>query len=52
MIEGRPRCIPISIGEPCGGVICPVGTECCNPLRNICVKPGMMCIMDGPAVSA
>jgi hypothetical protein len=38
-----PRCIPE--GEKCGGILCPTGTVCCNPLRNICVKPGMFCIM-------
>lgn len=32
-------------GEKCGDVVCGEGTYCCNPLMNICVKPGMMCIM-------
>ncbi len=32
-------------GEKCGDVVCGAGTVCCNPLMNICVKPGMMCIM-------
>ena len=48
MIDGRPRCIPrADRGEPCGDVICPLATKCCNPLRSICIKPGVMCVMGG-----
>ncbi len=28
----------------CGDVTCGPGTVCCNPLRGICTKPGMVCI--------
>ena len=46
MINDQPRCIPNGDrGEPCGSVICPLGTECCNPLRSTCVKPGGHCLM-------
>ncbi|RYZ04602.1 MAG: hypothetical protein EOO73_23485 [Myxococcales bacterium] len=31
-------------GEACGDVTCGPGTVCCNPLRGICTKPGMVCI--------
>lgn len=31
-------------GESCGSVTCGPGTVCCNPLRGICTKPGMVCI--------
>lgn len=30
-------------GEQCGGVICPVGTHCCNASCNWCVPPDMSC---------
>ncbi|MFO0602492.1 MAG: hypothetical protein U0324_04920 [Polyangiales bacterium] len=28
----------------CGSVLCGEGLVCCNPLRNICTRPGMVCI--------
>jgi hypothetical protein len=31
-------------GETCGDVQCAPGLVCCNPLMNICTKPGMVCI--------
>ncbi|RYE76774.1 MAG: protease complex subunit PrcB family protein [Myxococcales bacterium] len=31
------------VGEVCGDVICGEGTACCNPLMNLCTKPGMVC---------
>jgi len=31
-------------GVPCGTTTCAVGDVCCNPLMNICTKPGMFCI--------
>lgn len=31
-------------GEKCGTITCGAGLVCCNPLMNICTKPGMMCI--------
>lgn len=31
-------------GEKCGTTVCGAGLVCCNPLRNICTPPGMMCI--------
>jgi hypothetical protein len=47
-------CDPTSGGADCGGicvtagacgeVTCGPGTVCCNPLRGICTKPGMVCI--------
>lgn len=39
--NGKATCVPI--GEKCGNTTCPSGTSCCNPLRPICVKPGMVC---------
>lgn len=30
--------------EACGDVTCGPGLVCCNPLMNICTKPGMVCI--------
>jgi hypothetical protein len=37
-------CEQVPGGEQCGEVVCPKGTECCNPLRSICVPPGDFCI--------
>jgi len=34
-------CLPT---EPCGDTTCSPGMVCCNPLRSICTKPGMVCI--------
>jgi hypothetical protein len=34
----------VTAGEACGDVTCGPGTVCCNPLRGICTKPGMVCI--------
>jgi hypothetical protein len=31
-------------GIKCGTTTCASGLYCCNPLRNMCAKPGMMCI--------
>ncbi len=31
-------------GERCGTTVCGAGLVCCNPLMNICTKPGMFCI--------
>jgi hypothetical protein len=31
-------------GPACGTTTCAVGDVCCNPLMNICTKPGMFCI--------
>jgi hypothetical protein len=31
-------------GEACGTTVCAVGDVCCNPLMNICTKPGVLCI--------
>ncbi len=28
----------------CGQVTCPLGQECCNPLRGVCVLPGEPCL--------
>ena len=30
--------------QPCGDTTCGPGMVCCNPLRSICTKPGMVCI--------
>ena len=30
--------------DQCGDVTCAPGTTCCNPLRNICTRPGFACI--------
>jgi hypothetical protein len=30
--------------ETCGDTQCAPGFVCCNPLRGICTKPGMVCI--------
>jgi hypothetical protein len=30
--------------EACGDVTCGPGLVCCNPLMNICTKPGRVCI--------
>ncbi len=35
---------PSTGGVKCGDVVCGEGLVCCNPLRNICTKPDMMCI--------
>jgi hypothetical protein len=40
-----------STGTKCGTTICAAGTVCCNPLMNICTKPGMVCIQLAPANS-
>lgn len=37
------RCEPTR-GVRCGTTTCAAGLVCCNPLRNICVRPGMFCI--------
>jgi hypothetical protein len=31
-------------GVKCGTTTCAAGLYCCNPLRNMCARPGMMCI--------
>lgn len=31
-------------GTPCGTATCAEGLVCCNPLRGLCVRPGMFCI--------
>jgi hypothetical protein len=31
-------------GVACGTTTCAVGDVCCNPVMNICTKPGMFCI--------
>jgi hypothetical protein len=36
------RCEPT--GVRCGTTTCGAGLVCCNPLRNICTRPGMFCI--------
>jgi hypothetical protein len=36
------RCEPV--GVRCGTTTCGAGYVCCNPLRNICTRPGMFCI--------
>lgn len=36
------RCEPV--GVRCGTTTCAAGYVCCNPLRNICTRPGMVCI--------
>ncbi len=36
--------ICVAAGEACGDVTCGSGTVCCNPLRGLCTKPGMLCI--------
>ena len=36
------RCEPV--GVRCGTTTCAAGLVCCNPLRNICTRPGMVCI--------
>ncbi|MEZ4410210.1 MAG: hypothetical protein R3A52_27590 [Polyangiales bacterium] len=30
--------------QRCGSATCAAGTTCCNPLRGLCVRPGMVCI--------
>lgn len=30
--------------EPCGDVFCPPTFYCCNPLQNLCVREGQVCI--------
>lgn len=43
--DGAATCVPIKPpGEKCGETVCGPGTTCCNPLRSICVRPGMACI--------
>lgn len=42
--NGVAMCVPAAPPEKCGDTTCPSGTTCCNPLRSICVKPGMVCI--------
>ena len=39
--NGSAACVPV---EPCGETTCSPGFVCCNPLRSICTKPGMVCI--------
>jgi len=36
--------ICVDAADTCGEVTCGKGTICCNPLRGICTKPGMVCI--------
>lgn len=36
------RCV--ADGVQCGSATCAAGLVCCNPLRGICVRPGMFCI--------
>ncbi len=38
------RCQPNPTGPRCGTTTCAAGFVCCNPLRNICTRPGMFCI--------
>jgi len=38
------------VREQCGDILCPVGTECCDPLDGECVRPGMSCPLDGADV--
>ncbi len=33
-----------NVGVPCGTTTCGAGLYCCNPLRNMCARPGMFCI--------
>jgi hypothetical protein len=50
--DPRDTCDPDNGGADCGGVCveqcgettCGPGTTCCNPLRGICTRPGMVCI--------
>lgn len=43
--QGGADCGGICVkAETCGEVTCGPGTVCCNPLRGICTKPGMVCI--------
>lgn len=31
--------------EECGDVYCPPAFYCCNPLQNLCVREGQVCIL-------
>lgn len=35
---------PVFPRQPCGNTLCPLGMVCCNPLMDICTRPGDFCV--------
>ncbi|KFY31217.1 hypothetical protein V493_01297 [Pseudogymnoascus sp. VKM F-4281 (FW-2241)] len=49
VIDNVAKCVG---GEKCGTAVCGAGLVCCNPLCNICTKPGEFCVQGCPATDA